>query len=1001
MPVTSARTRLRAGLVVATSALLLLAGAPSALADPTPPPAPSGVPAPGSPPARYVVALAAKPIASYTGGVRGFAATRPTDGRRVQVASTAAKRYRSYLQGRQRTVAARVGARPVRSYSVSLNGFVADLTPDQVVKLQGSAGVVSVTKDVLRKPLADTKDVDFLDLTGKKGVWNKLGGKAKAGRGVVVGVIDTGVWPEAKSFGGAALGSAGPTKSDPYRPYRVGAQTRMVKSDGSVFVGACQTGERFPASACNTKLISARYFGQAWLANNAIGQDEYRSPRDGDEHGTHTASTAAGNADVAATIQGRSFGSVSGVAPAAKVAVYKALWTGKDEAATGGYTSDLVAAIDQAVADGVDVINYSVGSSSESDLDDPLQLAFLQAASAGVFVSASAGNSGPGASTLDNTSPWVTTVAATSIKPRYGTVTLGDGRRFPGVTNTVTAKVGPAPLVAATDVKTARASAADATLCTPGTLDPAKVAGKIVACDRGVIDRVAKSAEVKRAGGIGMVLLNLAENSLDGDLHTVPTVILNPPASTTLKAYARTAGATVTLSNANTSGSAIRYPQIAGFSSRGPSLANHGDLLKPDLAAPGVNILAASAPNTANHQVSFNFLSGTSMAAPQVAGLAALYFGAHPRYSPTGVKSALMTTAAATVDTKGKKSTDAYAQGAGIVVPTRMFNPGVLVEANATDWLGYLEGQGVGTESGVKAIDPSNYNNPSIAVGDLVGRQTVTRRVTSVRSGSFKVKATVPGFTTSVSPSTLRFSRAHQTKKLKVTFTRTSAAFGQAAFGGVTLKSSKASARLPVALTAAPVAAPAEVSGTGTSGSTSVTVTSGTSGSFALAPHGLVAPRSSTGSVSAGGEAKTYPVTVPAGAPLARFAVDPAAGDESADVDLGVYRNVNGRLALVGSSAGGSAHESVTLTAPPAGSYLLAVLPYADPAGKTSTSFTARSWVVQGSVDDFAVTPTVVSAVSGRPFAYRASWHGLAAGQAYLGWVGYPGGSGTVVTVRS
>jgi hypothetical protein len=178
-------------------------------------------------------------------------------------------------------------------------------------------------------------------------------------------------------------------------------------------------------------------------------------------------------------------------------------------------------------------------------------------------------------------------------------------------------------------------------------------------------------------------------------------------------------------------------------------------------------------------------------------------------------------------------------------------------------------------------------------------------------------------------------------------------------------------------------------------------VTSGASGSFALAPQGLVASRSSTGSVRVGGEVKTYPVTVPAGAPLARFAVDPAAGDEAADVDLGVYRDVNGSLELVGSSASGSAHESVTLTAPPAGSYVLAVLPYADSPGKTSTSYTARSWVVQGPADNFAVTPTAVTAVTGRPFAYRASWQGLAGGQTYLGWVGYPGGTGTVVTVQS
>lgn len=992
-------SRLAAGAIALTTCAALSLTALPALAAPGDPGTPD-LPTPAAT-GRYVVTLSDKPLASYRGGVAGFAATRPSAGRKVDVGSRAAARYGDYLRRSQERVADAVGASVDRSYSVALNGFVADLNPSQVARLQRTRGVLGVSKDTLRKALDDTNNVDFLDLSGSKGVWKKLGGTSKAGRGVVVGVIDTGVWPESRSFAGDPLGTAGPSSKDPYRPYRAGNQVRMVKSDGSVFVGTCQTGAEFVAADCNTKLVSARYFGDAWLASNTPGTDEYVSPRDGDEHGTHTASTAAGNTGVEAKIGSRSYGKISGVAPAAKVAVYKALWTAENEEDDGGFTSDLVAAIDQAVEDGVDVINYSVGSSSESELVDPVQIAFLQAASAGIFVAASAGNSGPGASTLDNTSPWVTTVAASSIKPRYGTVALGTGsdksQRYPGVTNTVDATVGPAPFVTSVAVKAASASDADAAQCQEGSLDPAKAAGKVVECDRGGNARVGKSAEVKRAGGVGVVLLNLTPNSLDGDLHTLPTIIVNPPYSAAIKTYAATPQATVTLSKGNSSKRTIDYPQVAGFSSRGPSLVNGGDLLKPDVAAPGVDILAASAPNTANGQVPFNFLSGTSMAAPQVAGLAALYLGREPRWSPMAVKSALMTTAAATLDEDGDKSDDAFAQGAGNVVPSKMLSPGVVLDSSDEDWLAYLEGQGIDTGSGVREIDPSDFNAPSVAVGQLVGTQTVTRKVTAVTSGTYKVSAKVGGFSAKASPSTLKFSKAGQTKTVALTFRRTKATLGQYAFGAVTIKSSKASARLPVALQPAQVSAPDEVTGTGTSGSAPIEVTAGESGPFVSTTAGLVPATTRRDEVAKGDEPDQFAVDVAEGTTLARFVVD--ADSAQSDIDLYVFRIEDGAATLVGQSATGSGDEEVTLVGPDAGSYVVQVVPYADPAGASGSPYTFSRWLVGDAVGNLTVDPASTTVTAAKPFTLTASWKDLTADQRYLGWVGYPDGSVTVVSV--
>ena len=216
--------------------------------------------------------------------------------------------------------------------------------------------------------------------------------------------------------------------------------------------------------------------------------DEYDSARDDDGHGTHTASTAAGNANVPASIYGISRGTVSGIAPRARIVAYKGLGN------QGGFTSDLAAAIDQAVADGVDVINYSVGGgASLTGADD---IAYLFAADAGVFVATSAGNSGSGAGTIGGPAsvPWITAVGA-STQSRFfqATVVLGNGAGYPGAS--ITAGTGILPLV--------DAASAGGDLCIPGTLDPAVVTGKIVLCRRGQVGRAEKSLAVMQAGGAG------------------------------------------------------------------------------------------------------------------------------------------------------------------------------------------------------------------------------------------------------------------------------------------------------------------------------------------------------------------------------------------------------------------------------------------------------------------------------------------------------------------
>jgi subtilisin family serine protease len=796
---------------VAVTALLALYGLPTAHALPSDGDQ-RGLPAPI--PSRYIVALSGKPIATYGGDVKGLGATRPGKGERVDVTSGSALRYRDYLNREHANAAARVGAKPLKHYAVSLNGFATTLTPDQARTLEEAPGVLSVTKDRPRGLTDDKNPVDFLKLTGSQGVWAANGGRRSAGRGVVVGIVDSGYWPESKSFAGETVGTARPTSSDPYRPYRSGKnKIVMRKADGGRFTGICEAGDSFAGSECNTKVIAARSFSSTYESQTPPGQrTDFLSPRDGDGHGTHVASTAAGNAGIAASVGGHSFGKISGVAPAAKLAIYKVAFTSATDDEPAIYTGDALDAIDAAVGDGVDVINYSVSGSDT--VDDPVDLAFLSAASAGIFVATSAGNSGPGASTLNHVTPWVTTVAASTVAPYAGTVVLGNGKKYAGMSTTLFGNVGRARLVTARSVKRASATGADAAVCARDTLSPAKTAGKIVVCDRGVIPRADKSAEVKRAGGKGVVLVNLTEGSTDADTHAVPTVHLNVPFGPAVKAYAKKAGATATLKPGNLSSTPIRYPQVASFSSRGPSVGNGSNLLKPDISAPGVAVLAAVAPPS-NHNRRFDFYSGTSMASPHIAGIAALYFGVHPKWSPMAVKSAIMTTGSRVKTADGTLSRDYSAQGAGNVRPDRMFNPGVIFDARERDWLGFLEGQGFATDSGVVAADPSDYNAPSIAIGEFVGPQTVTRTVTAVKPGSYQTTISVPGVTATVNPSTLDFSSAGQTKTVTITFTPEAALPSEAVFGSLKFAGPGTLARLPIVVVPQTSDAPAAVTGKG------------------------------------------------------------------------------------------------------------------------------------------------------------------------------------------
>ncbi|WP_307812268.1 S8 family peptidase [Lacisediminihabitans changchengi] len=943
-------------------------------------------------PGRYIVTLADPAVATYQGGVNGYTATKPNPGKQLNARSKAVQSYGDYLAQQQKDVAAAAGVTIKQSYTLALNGFSATLSAKQLAALSANKQVASLAPDEIKHVTA-TPSTSYLGLDGDNGVWDKIGGLDKAGKGIVLGDIDTGIAPENPSFAGEPLGTTAGAD-----PYLNGTTTTFVKADGNTFTGACQTGVQFTAADCSTKIISARYYLDGFGASKigSVAQGEYPSPRDGDGHGSHTASTAAGDARVPAAIDGVDYGTITGVAPAAKIAVYKVCWSGPDPASQdddGCATSDLVAAIDQAVADGVDVINYSIGGGAATTTVSPTDQAFLGAAAAGIFVSASAGNSGPTASTLDNAAPWETTVAASTIPTYEATVTLGDGKKYGGASVTVDRTPGATPLtgslVSATSV--ALAGAATPNLCVTGSLDPAKASGKIVVCERGVNDRVAKSAEVKRAGGIGMILVNVVPGSTDLDPHTVPTIHLDAKYHDAILAYAATEGATATFTPDNTAGDTPPTPVVAGFSSRGPVLADGSDILKPDITAPGVAIIADGA-NAEGGDPTFQFLSGTSMAAPHISGLGLLYLGVHPNATPAEIKSAMMTTAYDTKADDGSAVTDPFTQGAGHVDPTKYFTPGLLYLNDLNDWYSYI--QGIGYDVGAEPIDASDLNLASIGIGSLTGSQTVTRTVTSTQAGTFTAKATVPGVDVTITPSTLSFDAAGQSKSFTVAFSRTTAPLDEYATGSLTWTSGSTSVRSPIAVQPVTIVAPASASGTGTYGSVDVSVTPGGDGDIPLSTTGLTAgtlqPDAAGASPghsgsSAEGDSFGYTVTVPAEAKFARFDLDTVENGD--DLDLSVVRLDDAGTPVEGwQSATGSADERVDILAPTAGTYVATVDVFAVP---TPTAFDLRTYAVADGGAPLTLTPPVLAGTQGVPVKYTASWAGLKPFSSYLGLVDY------------
>ncbi|KAL3830043.1 hypothetical protein ACJIZ3_018845 [Penstemon smallii] len=654
------------------------------------------------------------------------------------------------------------------TYETAYHGFAAALSPSEVEALRQSDSVVGLYEDTIYN-LHTTRTPEFLgldmELDPRTGHTSRE--LDQASEDVIVAVLDTGVWPESKSFSDANM---------PDIPSR--------------WQGGCVAANDFdPKIHCNKKLIGAQVFSKGISAST--DSKPHQSPRDTDGHGTHTASTAAGNQVQNASLLGYARGKARGMAPHARLAVYKVCW----DAGCAG--SDILAAMDMAMNDGVDVMSMSLGGGSATYARDPVAIGAFAAHEKGIFVSCSAGNSGPREASLSNVAPWILTVGAGTIDrnfPAYAS--LGNGEKYAGVSLYSGEGMGEEKVGLVYDM------GKNSDICLNGSLDASLVRGKVVVCDRGINPRAEKGLVVKAAGGVGMILANteVIGEELLADAHLVPTVAVGKKIGDIIRKYAKTGkNPTAVLSFGGTVYNVKPSPVVAAFSSRGPNIVTP-EIMKPDVFGPGVNILAgwsgAASPTGLledTRRVEFNILSGTSMSCPHLSGVAALLKAAHPDWSPSAIKSALMTTAytldntnSPLLDSSNYSLSTPLAHGAGHVDPHKALIPGLVYNATTEDYIAFLCSLDYTMEMietivkrpnltcSRKFRDPGQLNYPSFSV--LFGKSRVvkyTRELTNVGpTGSvYHVSIRAPSsVAVSVKPTKLIFGAVGDKKRYTVTF---------------------------------------------------------------------------------------------------------------------------------------------------------------------------------------------------------------------------------------
>ncbi|KAK4588720.1 hypothetical protein RGQ29_019651 [Quercus rubra] len=669
----------------------------------------------------------------------------------------------------------------IYSYQRHINGFSANLEEEMAAEIAKHPKVVSVFLNQGRQ-LHTTHSWEFMLMEKEIGGVihpSSLWEKANFGEDIIIGNLDTGVWPKSKSFSGTGYGPI-PSK----------------------WKGICQN-DTVP---CNRKLIGARYFNQGYINFTGPLNSALNSALDHEGHGSHTLSTAGGNFVPGASVLGVGNGTAKGGSPKARVAAYKVCW--KPINGSECFDNDIMAAFDMAIHDGVDVLSMSLGGSPTDYFNDGMSIGAFHAVKNGIVVISSAGNSGPKSGTVTNVAPWMITVGASTLDREFESfVKLRNGKQFKGASMSKPLPAGDKfyPLISAAHAKAANASAKDAMLCKPGTLDPKKAKGKILACLRGETARVDKGEQAALAGAVGMILCNdkLDGNEIIADPHVLPATQINYKDGVAVFAYINSTNDPLGYITAPTAKINKRpAPFMASFSSVGPSQVTP-EILKPDVTAPGVNIIAAytgeASPTEENfdkRRIPFITMSGTSMSCPHVSGVVGLLKKLHPDWSPSAIKSALMTTARRRDNTKSPildgsfiKATP-FSYGAGHIRPNRAMDPGLVYDLTVNDYLDFLCASGYNqtllelfTEAPYKCPKSASlldFNYPSITVTNLSRSVNVTRKLKNVGSpGTYVARVREPiGISVHVEPKILKFESIGEEKSFKLTVTKKTAGMG-------------------------------------------------------------------------------------------------------------------------------------------------------------------------------------------------------------------------------
>ena len=907
-----------------------------------------------------IVELVDPPLAQALNAVPNRRAFKTATGK-LDLTSAAGSDYTRQLETAQAQTQAALAARfPAAQvdhvYQVVFNGLALTVPPDDIPALAVLPGVRRVYPDSLMRVDLDAS----LPLIGVPVAWQALGGVGQAGEGVKVAVVDTGIRPDNPLFSGDGFS--------------------YPSSDGPWPKGDCITRPQF----CNGKIIAARTYLHFPLAPH-----EMLSPLDIDGHGSHTAGIAVGNAHVQAQVGGIS-ATISGVAPRAWLMVYKALFSDGEGGAVGS-VSNLTAALEDAVRDGADVINNSWGGTPGDPTGTPAAIAAENAVAAGVVVVFSAGNRGPEPGTLGapGNTPGVITVGATTTTREF----VADVR--------LTAEHGPAFQVSGASIGQGAAGAfvsaegvADVTGNRAGfalnDYPPGAFSGKIVLVKRGQLAPAAKSQHVAAAGAVGMVLYNTQANQpLLADTHVIPTVHVDQAAGLALRDYLAThLGTTASLTPARPA--ATQSDVLAPFSGRGPNW--DPEVLKPDLVAPGVHILSAYSPANPLDGAPFAVLDGTSMAAPHVAGAAALVRQRYPQFTPAQVKSALMTTAHMDeVRLEGGGAATVLARGAGRVDVGQALDPGLV-------------------------FDP-----PSLGLKAVVGRAQRTVRATNVASATATYTVTTqwpsPDTHLEVEPSQFTLAPG-ETVTLTVTADLVGGALQDYSTGqlGLAEVNGPHRAHLVTWLRAVASQVPPrlDLTARSDSGDTPLTFTPNFDASAPpVTVYGLVAPNLYRLSITADQDQSpdTHPLDPAYGWRVVTTTIEAATkllvaqtGHASAslrDVDLYVLRDANGdgrfdlHTEVVQASHGLRVDEEIQVEDPVPGVYALAAY---DRAGQGD--FDLRLWRVGSQMPNFQAEWGAGAVQAGQPYTIRLHWQAVTSpGETLFGLVRLAGLGGEVHSI--